>query len=528
MSSSARRFVAALAFSSALCAVASVDAAAGDGDLDTRFNHDTIPAVNGGIGRGSLTVDFDNLAGTPSFDVARGIAKLPDGKYLVAALVNPGANGKVGLVRLNADGTRDTSFGSPGSLGRILRSGGGTGSSGGVLSVAGPVVRGNRAYYAYTTEADYGGGQHFARALVCRIDFDGVPDTNFRSWGFGNNPSAWPAGCSIADTATLGWGAEVSDMSVEPSFGYVVTALTYRQGSAADAPTNGAFTWMNDVGKDDLSGVSLDLPQFKPVTADGDFEAARRVHFSRVAGASEYDFFLAFDYQPSDGSPHRAALRHYHGITQQQEVALPALSPTAGSSIGALAFETGPGNLGFDAFALVVANVADGDVNGALMRPALTRVPIAQGSSDLQAGATTTFLDGFCTSAAALGLRESCLVTAAQYDPQFRQLWLAGSWRIEGSAIYDYAMVGRLQRAANDWYALSPLASTQSFRSYAFNASLGETRRHWGAAMLLDNLQPVIAGDRQLNANDPGNVNHDVLVFRLRGADRIFDDGLEF
>lgn len=528
MPSHARRLVAAFALSSALCNAGSVAEAATDSDLDTRFNHDTVPAANGGIGQGSLSVDFDNLVGAPSFDVARGIAKLPGGKYLVASLVNPGANGKVGLVRLNPDGTRDTGFGSPGSLGRILRSGGGTGSNGGVLSVAGPVVRGNRAYYAYTTEADYGGGQHFARVVVCRIDFDGVPDTNFRSWGFGSNPSAWPAGCSIADTATLGWAAEVSDISVEPGFGYVVTALTYRQASAANAPTDGAFTWMNDIGKDDLSGVALDMPQFKRVTAEGDFEAARRVHFSRVAGASEYDFFLALDYQPNDGSPHRAALRHYHGIDQQQEVTMPWLSSAAGSSIGALAFETGPGNLGFDTFALVVANVADGDSNGALMRPALMRVPIAQGSSDLQAGAFTTFLDGFCTSTAAFGLRESCLVTAAQYDPVFRQLWLAGSWRVEGSSIYDYALVGRLQRAANDQYGLSPLSSGTSFRSYAFNASLGETRRHWGAAMLLDNLQPVIVGDRQLNANDPGNVNHDALVFRLRGADRIFDDGLEY
>lgn len=523
-----RSLAAVFAFSSALSRAVSVHAAASDSDLDTRFNHDTIPAVNGGIGRGSSSVDFDNLVGVPSFDVARGIAKLPDGKYLVAALVNPGANGKVGLMRLNPDGTRDASFGSPGSLGRILRSGGGTGSGGGVLSVTGPVIRGDRAYYAYTTEADYGGGQHFARAVVCRMDFDGAPDTSFRSWGFGGDPSAWPSGCSIADTATLGWGAEVSDISVEPGFGHVVTALTYRQGSAANAPTNGAFTWMDDVGKDDLSGVALDLPQFKLVTADGDFEAARRVHFSRAAGASEYDFFLALDYQPNDGSPHRAALRHYHGIDQQQEVALPPLSPTAGSSIGALAFETGPVNLGFDSFALVVANVADGDINGALMRPQLTRVPIAAGSSDLLTGATHTFLDGFCTSVATLGLRESCLVNAAQYDPMFRQLWLAGSWRIEGSTIYDYALVGRLQRAANDAYGLSPLASSQSFRSYAFNTAIGETRRHWGAAMLLDNLQPVIAGDRQLNANDPANVNHDVLVFRLRGADRIFDDGFEF
>ncbi len=166
MASSLRGLVAAFAFSSALCCPASVAFATSDGDLDTRFDHDTVPAVNGGIGRGSLSVDFDNLVGAPSFDVARGIAKLPDGKYLVAVLVDPGTNGKVGLVRINPDGTRDTGFGSPGSLGRILRGDGGTGATGGVLSVAGPIVRGDRAYYAYTIEADYGGGVMTQRFLL--------------------------------------------------------------------------------------------------------------------------------------------------------------------------------------------------------------------------------------------------------------------------------------------------------------------------------------------------------------------------
>ena len=158
-----RRLIATFALASTVCCVAPVAAAASDSDLDTRFNHDTVPALNGGIGRGSLSVDFDNLIGAPSFDVARGIAKLPDGKYLVASLVNPGANGKVGLVRLNPDGTRDTSFGSPGSLGRILRSGGAQDMDipkRGLLGFLPRYYDGNRAdslanfYWEYTTNND--------------------------------------------------------------------------------------------------------------------------------------------------------------------------------------------------------------------------------------------------------------------------------------------------------------------------------------------------------------------------------------
>jgi hypothetical protein len=366
--------------------------------------------------------------------------------------------------------------------------------------------------------------------VVCRIGLDGTPDATFKTWGYGGS-SPQGVGCSIADHASAPtWGAEVSDIDVQPGTGWVVTALTYRQGSAAAAPTNGAFTLMDDTGKDVFAGTVFDAPVFHDVTSDGDYEAARKVHFSRSSGAGAYDFFLAWDYQPA-GAPRRALLRRYDALTPMEEIVVPALSDANHASVGGLAFETGPGSLGFDAAALVLLNESDGDDgSGALFRPSLERIPIDPASGALMAqGALFQSLDGFCASLAALQVRESCLVTSAVYDRASRQLWMAGSWRSQGSAIYSDVLLGRLQRTDQGGvpYLPRPLSFGDAFKRYAFNGSVGESRRHWGAALMLDDTRPVIAGDRQLDANDPGNIDHDVLLLRVRGADRLFDDGFE-
>ena len=71
-----------------------------DGTLDTTFN---------GNGKAIVPVGF-------SLDVGRSVTVQPDGKILVAGYSNSGINYEFSLIRLNADGSLDTSFDGDGKL----------------------------------------------------------------------------------------------------------------------------------------------------------------------------------------------------------------------------------------------------------------------------------------------------------------------------------------------------------------------------------------------------------------------------
>jgi uncharacterized delta-60 repeat protein len=171
-----------------------------DGSLDTGFN-----------GTGKLVVPIQIGDHT---DAARSVVLLPDGKILVSGIDPqlPGsASGPGGLVRLNADGTLDTSFNGTGKLlldlagvlgsalepdGSILVSGLGGGfalldadgtstgtggaptpsiagdafSAGIVLQPDGKVLLSGTTFNVVSSNDDFG---------VARLNADGSPDTNF-------------------------------------------------------------------------------------------------------------------------------------------------------------------------------------------------------------------------------------------------------------------------------------------------------------------------------------------------------------
>lgn len=503
----------------ALCVYAASATASSEVDLDHSFNSSLNPAIYQGIGQGSTLVAYDSLIGSASFDVGRGFEQLPDGKYFAVSLINPGENGRIGLFRLNADGSRDLSFGPIGQNGQILR-------HTGVLSAIGPVRQGNSLYYAYSRQSG-----NYGQVVVCKIDLDGNADNSFRSWGWGNT---WPEGCSIASSGNEeAYAPNLWDIDVEPTTGWVVTAFEYRQAAGSNAPSNGAFTLMSEDGKD-LSEPTFNSPFFHLVTAAGEDEAARKVRFSRAAGAHPHDFFLGLDYTPSGQMERRAQIRRYIETTEQQRLDL--ATQLGNVSIGAMTVETGPGSLGFDnALLLLLNRAAAFDDHGALYEPSLMRVPIDQPSGGLNsADATGTLINDFCDALAPLQIEESCLILDAAYDADRAMLWISGSWRQQHQANFNHVLIGRFSRLEDTnvpggyrytWPSIAGIFEPYTY--IALNANIAEVRRHWGAAMLLDRGRPVILGDRQYAANEPDNADHDVLVMRFAGPSRIFGNGFE-
>ncbi len=503
----------------ALCAYAASATASSEVDLDRGFNSSLNPAIYQGIGQGSTLVAYDSLVGSPSFDVGRGIEQLPDGKFFAVALINPGENGQVGLFRLNADGSRDTSFGPIGQNGQVLR-------HTGVLSAIGPVRHGNSLFYAYSRQSG-----NYGQVVVCKVDLDGNADNSFRSWGWGDT---WPAGCSIASSGNEeAYATILSDIDVEIATGWVVTAFEYRQAAGSNSPSNGAFTLMSEDGKD-FSDSTFNTPFFHPVTAAGEDEAAREVRFSRAAGAHPHDFFLALDYTPSDQMERRAQIRRYIETTEQQRLDLPA--QLGNVSVGAMTVETGPGSLGFDnALLLLLNRAAAYDAHGALYEPSLMRMAIDQPSGGLNFdGSTGVLINDFCDALAPLQIEESCLILDAAYDADRAMLWISGSWRPQDQANFNHVLLGRFSRIEDanipggyryTWPNIAGIFEPYTY--VALNASVGETRRHWGAAMLLDRGRPVILGDRQYTANEPDNADHDVLTMRFAGPPSLFSNGFE-
>ncbi|WP_048439208.1 hypothetical protein [Caenimonas sp. SL110] len=125
-----------------------------DGTLDTSFN---------GTGKAQLPV------GT-GYDFAGGVAMQPDGKIVVAGTGSDSSN-QFGLIRLNADGSLDTSFN---STGRALVPVGGSGDTGKCIIVQpdGKIVVAGTSYTGLSS--DFG---------VIRFDADGTLDTSFNGTG---------------------------------------------------------------------------------------------------------------------------------------------------------------------------------------------------------------------------------------------------------------------------------------------------------------------------------------------------------
>lgn len=114
---------------------------------------------------GKVSTDF----GTGNDDIGSAMAVQSDGKILVAGYVLDGTSANFGLVRYNANGSRDTNFGTDGRVTTDFN-----GSSDVVTSIAvqsdGKIVLGG---YAFVTA-----GKGFDFALA-RYNSDGTPDSSF-------------------------------------------------------------------------------------------------------------------------------------------------------------------------------------------------------------------------------------------------------------------------------------------------------------------------------------------------------------
>lgn len=140
-----------------------------DGSLDTSFNYTTGSTTTGASG-GDVT----------------SLALQPDGRVLVGGNFNGynGTAGLVGVLRLNANGSLDTSFNT-----------GGTGLNGGVYVLAlqadGKIIAGGSGFTAYN-------GNLSAPDNLLRINANGSLDTSFNLGGAG-----FPAGSSLVDALAI-------------------------------------------------------------------------------------------------------------------------------------------------------------------------------------------------------------------------------------------------------------------------------------------------------------------------------------
>lgn len=125
-----------------------------DGTLDTSFN-----------GSGKITISFGG-----NYHEAKSVAILSDGKILVAGTVNPVSYSDFALVRLNADGSMDTSFGLAGKVTADISANNDTVSGMAVQSDGKIVLCG----FSYINGTDF---------AVMRFNSNGVPDKDFNGTG---------------------------------------------------------------------------------------------------------------------------------------------------------------------------------------------------------------------------------------------------------------------------------------------------------------------------------------------------------
>jgi uncharacterized delta-60 repeat protein len=189
-----------------------------DGSLDTGFG------TNGSTFTALATVPPGFANGT----VARGVALQRDGKILLAGYYSAGGGlTHVGLVRYNADGSLDPSFGSGGIVQTAV--GSDDYATGVVLQADGKIV-------VVGSVAANGGGSDFA---VLRYNPDGSPDTTFGTNGVVETPPPFPTdafatGVAVRPDGKIVVGGHTStsggdfhfsvlrynpDGSLDPSFG---------------------------------------------------------------------------------------------------------------------------------------------------------------------------------------------------------------------------------------------------------------------------------------------------------------------
>jgi uncharacterized delta-60 repeat protein len=139
-----------------------------NGTLDTTFG-------NSKTTKGKVTVDLG------AFDVVSSMAVLPDGKILLAGSTGPArnkVNGTIALVRLNANGTLDTTFGSGGkvvtSIGIMTNGSGGSGCVPVTVDSSGRIVVCATSTYATTPPTDF---------VVARFTSAGALDSTFGTSG---------------------------------------------------------------------------------------------------------------------------------------------------------------------------------------------------------------------------------------------------------------------------------------------------------------------------------------------------------
>lgn len=175
-----------------------------------RFNVDGTLDATFGIG-GTVLTDFFN-----SFDDARSVSILPDGKILVAGSAGLTANGaiisSVGLARYNSNGTIDTTFGELGKVARTIDFNSVLGAEvlvDGKIIVAGEILR----------EVTNRGQPAFAR-----FNADGSLDTTFGTEGVFTFPIN---GGDFGDAPTA--------FTVQPDGKIIVVGSTDQTGTNGDA-----------------------------------------------------------------------------------------------------------------------------------------------------------------------------------------------------------------------------------------------------------------------------------------------------
>ena len=135
------------------------------GDLDGAFGTSGVATFNRGVN-----------------DAAQAVARQPDGKIVIAGTVSNGSNTDVVIIRLTANGVRDTSFGLDGIV--IFDTGNDDSAKGVAVQTDGKIVVAGQTSNGTDTDI-----------LVIRRNSNGLPDLTFnvvgsRTYDLGNNETA--------------------------------------------------------------------------------------------------------------------------------------------------------------------------------------------------------------------------------------------------------------------------------------------------------------------------------------------------
>jgi uncharacterized delta-60 repeat protein len=194
-----------------------------DGTLDTTFGD-----------AGTVTTDF-----TTNGDTCLAVALQSDGKILAAGSIGfvPHTNPNFGIARYNLDGTLDTTFGDGGMVTTDLRPE--PNSNGIAIQTDGKILAVGSSFDA--------GGESFA---LVRFNADGTPDTTFGSGGM--------------VTTVFETNAGAHGVAIQPDGKIVVAGVTFASSKAGGAPGLAVARYDPDGALDPTFGdggtVVTDLP----------------------------------------------------------------------------------------------------------------------------------------------------------------------------------------------------------------------------------------------------------------------------